>query len=114
MNATKPLEPWRLRDTQPQECLVLSEVAKAFGFSHEQMLSSSRQAPLAWARQVAMALVQELCGLTLAEVGRLFNRHLSTVAWAKVRVQESCEVSPDLDAQVTYLKQSIKTRYDVL
>ena len=47
--------------------------ATAFGVSLEQLLSTSRAAPVAWPRQVAMYLARELTDQTLPAIGRAFG-----------------------------------------
>ncbi len=44
-----------------------------FGISHEELLSSTRTARIAWPRQVAMYLARELTGASLPAIGRDFG-----------------------------------------
>jgi chromosomal replication initiator protein len=65
-----------VREIQEQTC-------EAFGVSIEQLLSSSRAAPVTWPRQVAMYLARELTDQTLPAIGRAFGgRNHTTVMHA--------------------------------
>jgi len=67
-----------------QEC-----ICAAFGVSRDELLSSSRAAPVAWPRQVAMYLARELTDQTLPAIGRAFGgRNHTTVLYACRRTAE--------------------------
>jgi chromosomal replication initiator protein len=71
-----------VRDIQQHTC-------EAFGLSMEDMLSTSRAAPVAWPRQVAMYLARELTDQTLPAIGRAFGgRNHTTVMHACRRTAE--------------------------
>ena len=71
-----------MREIQEQTC-------EAFGVSLEQLLSTSRAAPVAWPRQVAMYLARELTDQTLPAIGRAFGgRNHTTVMHACRRTAE--------------------------
>jgi chromosomal replication initiator protein len=73
---------WSVREIQEETC-------EAFGVSLEQLLSSSRSAPIAWPRQVAMYLARELTDQTLPAIGRAFGgRNHTTVMHACRRTAE--------------------------
>jgi len=68
---------------------IQEETCAAFGVSIEQLLSSSRAAPVAWPRQVAMYLARELTDQTLPAIGRAFGgRNHTTVLHACRRTAE--------------------------
>ena len=78
----KPARAHTVREIQEQTC-------EAFGVSLEQLLSSSRAAPVTWPRQVAMYLARELTDQTLPAIGRAFGgRNHTTVMHACRRTAE--------------------------
>jgi chromosomal replication initiator protein len=82
-----------LKEIQERTC-------EAFGVSMEELLSSSRAAPLAWPRQVAMYLSRELTDATLPAIGRAFGgRNHTTVLHAYRRTAE--RIANDRDAYET-------------
>jgi chromosomal replication initiator protein len=71
-----------VREIQEQTC-------EAFGITMDDLLSSSRAQPVAFARQVAMYLARELTDATLPAIGRAFgNRNHTTVMHACKRTAE--------------------------
>jgi chromosomal replication initiator protein len=71
-----------VREIQEQTCA-------AFGVTIEDLLSSSRAQPVAFARQVAMYLARELTDATLPAIGRAFgNRNHTTVMHACKRTAQ--------------------------
>ncbi len=71
-----------VREIQEQTC-------EAFGVTMDDLLSSSRSQPIAFARQVAMYLARELTDATLPAIGRAFgNRNHTTVMHACKRTAE--------------------------
>jgi chromosomal replication initiator protein len=65
-----------------------------FGISHDEMLSSTRSANIAWPRQVAMYLARELTGESLPAIGRHFGgRDHTTVlhAWRRTSARISSD-----------------------
>ena len=71
-----------VREIQEQTC-------EAFGISMDDLLSSTRTQPVAFARQVAMYLARELTDATLPAIGRAFgNRNHTTVMHACKRTAE--------------------------
>jgi chromosomal replication initiator protein len=76
---------------------IQEETCAAFGVSLEQLLSTSRAAPVAWPRQVAMYLARELTDQTLPAIGRAFGgRNHTTVLHACRRTAE--RMATDRDA----------------
>jgi chromosomal replication initiator protein len=79
-----------VQDIQQRTC-------EAFGVSMDQLLSTSRAAPVAWPRQVAMYLARELTEETLPAIGRAFGgRNHTTVLHACRRTAE--RIATDRDA----------------
>ncbi len=86
--------------TQPRRRSVediQQRTCEAFGVSMEQLLSTSRAAPVTWPRQVAMYLARELTEETLPAIGRAFGgRNHTTVLHACRRTAE--RMASDRDA----------------
>ena len=69
--------------------LIERVVAETFGIERAALRGRSRgRARVAFARQVAMYLAHIACGMSLTDVGRVFERDRTTVAYA-------CEVVED-------------------
>ena len=78
-----------VRDIQEHTC-------EAFGLSMDELLSTSRAAPVAWPRQVAMYLARELTDQTLPAIGRAFGgRNHTTVMHACRRTAERMASDPE-------------------
>jgi chromosomal replication initiator protein len=76
---------------------IQQRTCEAFGVSMDQLLSTSRAAPVAWPRQVAMYLARELTDQTLPAIGRAFGgRNHTTVMHACRRTAE--RIATDRDA----------------
>jgi Bacterial dnaA protein helix-turn-helix len=70
-------------------------VVSAFAVARIELWGETRGSPPAsLARQVAMYLAHVGCGLTLTEVGRLFDRDRTTVAHACGRIEDRREIVP--------------------
>jgi len=71
---------------------IIATVADRFLYTDVELLGRSRRQPLAHARQVAMYLCRELTDMSYPQIGRLFDRHHTTVIHA---VQERLADSTD-------------------
>ena len=97
----KPARAFTVREIQQQ-------TADAFGLSIEQLLSSSRAAPVAWPRQVAMYLARELTDQTLPAIGRAFGgRNHTTVMHACRRTAERIAEDPEACETVRRLTEQL-------
>jgi chromosomal replication initiator protein len=97
----KPARAHTVREIQEQ-------TAEAFGVSLEQLLSSSRAAPVAWPRQVAMYLARELTDQTLPAIGRAFGgRNHTTVMHACRRTAERIAADPEAFETVRRLTEQL-------
>ena len=78
-----------VRDIQQHTC-------EAFGVTMDELLSTSRAAPITWPRQVAMYLARELTDQTLPAIGRAFGgRNHTTVMHACRRTAERMASDPE-------------------
>lgn len=90
--------------------LVLGAVARAFGFSRAQIQARDRHERLAWARQVAVALLMELTPCTTARASQLIGRDHSTVHYARHRVADLIATDRHLAAEIQRLKAKIQAK----
>jgi len=66
----------------PSVASIQEAVCSVLGVSRPSMLSTSRAAPVAKARQIAMYLARELTDLSLAQIAREFDRDHTTILHA--------------------------------
>jgi chromosomal replication initiator protein len=79
---------------------IQERICQTFGVSMDELLSTSRAAPVAWPRQIAMYLSRELTDQTLPAIGRAFGgRNHTTVMHACRRTAE--RIATDRDAYDT-------------
>jgi chromosomal replication initiator protein len=79
---------------------IQERICETFGLSMDQLLSTSRAAPVAWPRQIAMYLSRELTDQTLPAIGRAFGgRNHTTVMHACRRTAE--RIATDREAYDT-------------
>ena len=109
---------WRLpsdsrkRNPALMQSIVFDEVAKASGFTILQLQSRDRHARIAWARQVALTLLHEFTGLSLAEVGRLVKRDHGTVIYAIKTVKNITGAYLGLSDEIGLIRVSIQARIE--
>jgi chromosomal replication initiator protein len=83
-------------------------ICESFGVSMDDLLSSSRAAPVTWPRQVAMYLARELTDQTLPAIGRAFGgRNHTTVMHACRRTAERMATDPDAYDTVRRLTEQL-------
>ncbi|MDP9294595.1 MAG: chromosomal replication initiator protein DnaA [Actinomycetota bacterium] len=88
---------------------IQQHTAGAFGVSLEALLSTSRAAPIAWPRQVAMYLTRELTDQTLPAIGRAFGgRTHTTVMHACRRAAARIAEDPEAYATVRRLTEELR------
>jgi hypothetical protein len=84
-------------------------VVSAFGVSREALYAPGRShAKVALARQVAMYLAHVICGLTLTQVGELFQRDRTTVAHG-CGVVEDLRDAPEMDRVLSILETALSS-----
>jgi len=80
----------------------------AFGVSREELLSTSRSAAIAWARQVAMYLARQHTGASLPAIGEGFGgRNHTTVMYACRKAGERLAADPAARALVHDLQRRL-------
>ena len=96
------------RPLTPRE--ILDSTAAVFGFSHDEIISPGRKAPLARARQIGMYLVREHTALSLPKIGELFGgRDHTTVIHAIEKVKGLLKSDQKVFEQVTALSQNLRS-----
>jgi hypothetical protein len=75
------------------------------------ILSGSRVKKTTLARQVAMYLCRELCGMGTVAVGEFFERDHTTVTHAEQRVQGLIDRADPVGVQIEILRARIRTTY---
>jgi len=79
---TKSILP-RTTDTSDADA-ILSAVCDVWHVTAKEMLGRTRRQPIAFARQVAMALTYEMTAMSLEDVGDYYGeRDHGTVIWAR-------------------------------
>ncbi len=88
--------------------VIIRTTAQAFGFSVEDVLSSSRRQPLVLCRQVAMYLCRELTDLSLPKIGAHFNRDHTTVLHSVDKVKRILRSDRAVFDRVNQLSQELR------
>jgi chromosomal replication initiator protein len=83
---------------------IIQRVAAAFGVTPKELLGPSRLRNVLLARQVAMYLVREVCGLSLPRTAAVFGRDHTTVLHACRKVEAAVETDAALGVRVRGLR----------
>ena len=94
------------KEINPKE--VVKEVARYYGVPYSKLLKKTRNRKIALARQVAMYLIRQVCGLPLAKIGEIFgiSDHTS-VLYAVRKVEKLKREDPRLREEVEFLKEKL-------
>jgi hypothetical protein len=93
---------------------IESAVAAVFEVGIEELRAPTRgSARAAFARQVAMYLAHVGCGVSLTEVGHLFERDRTTVAHACSLIEDKRD-DPDFDHRLDHLERAVSSLIDAL
>ena len=93
---------------------IESAVAAVFEVAVEDLRGRTRgSARTAFARQVAMYLAHVGCGVSLTEVGHLFERDRTTVSHACGLVEDRRD-DPDFDYRLNHLERAVSCLLDAL
>jgi chromosomal replication initiator protein len=87
---------------------IIRTTAQTFGFSVEDVLSSSRRQPLVLCRQIAMYLCRELTDLSLPKIGQHFNRDHTTVLHSVEKVKRILRSDRAVFDRVNQLTQELR------
>ncbi len=92
---------------------VQDAACSAFGITREELVSPSKQARLAWPRQLAMYLAREHTGESLPAIGQRFGgRGHTTVLHACRRTRQKVASDPEASALVDELSTRLLGRQD--
>jgi chromosomal replication initiator protein len=90
---------------------IQRRVAQHFGVSLEELLAATRQARVAWPRQVAIHLSRELAGASLHTLGNAFGgRSHTTILHACKRVSERLAIDSEAAAEVQKLALAVRSK----
>ena len=102
-----------LSDHQPIPMTVeriITEVARTYGVTSEDIRSSKRSSNISTARQVAMHIVREITQMSMSTIGEEFgNRDHSTVVYAIQQVQKNMEKDTRFKETVEDIIKNIRT-----
>jgi chromosomal replication initiator protein len=87
---------------------IIRTTAHAYGFSVEDVLSSSRRQPLVLCRQISMYLCRELTDLSLPKIGDHFNRDHTTVLHSVEKVKRILRSDRAVFDRVNQLTQELR------
>lgn len=88
--------------------MIIRTTAQAYGFSVEDVLSSSRRQPLVLCRQISMYLCRELTDLSLPKIGEHFNRDHTTVLHSVEKVKRILRSDRAVFDRVNQLTQELR------
>ena len=91
------------KKTSPES--VIDAVSTVSGYKTEELKGPNRDAALCQWRHLGMYVARQK-GFTLVEVGKLFNRHFSTVIMAEKKVGEhKNDITNHLESVDDYIKR---------
>jgi len=83
----------QLVDSQDNGKRVLQKVASFYNISVEKLCGRSRKKEFAFPRHVAMYLLKKKCGVSLSQIGKVFERDHTSVVYAVAKIQEKVETN---------------------
>ncbi|MBQ7999598.1 MAG: chromosomal replication initiator protein DnaA [Ruminococcus sp.] len=99
-------------DSTPEQTVtkIIDEVARTFGVSSEDIRSKkSRQASINNPRHIAIYIIREITGLSMAEIGKIFgNLHHSTIVYTTKQVDKRMQTEPALRETVEDIMKNIR------
>ena len=96
-----------LREVSPSERAVLRVVSEYFGVEVNDLKNRSHAREVVLRRQVAMFLLQEVCGEGISEIGRCFKVHHTTALHSVRVIAAKCEVNSELRNIILTLKSAL-------
>ena len=94
-----------LRKPRPSMADIVAVTARHADMRVEAIMGRSRTAPIAHARQVAMALCMELAGAPSTQVARHFGRDHTTVLYAVEAVK--ARMTPELEEAMAAIRAEV-------
>jgi len=83
-------------------------VAKHYNLDIKDFKSKKRSNAIAWPRQIAMYLANELTDMSLPDIGREFERDHATVVHARDKVKKELNESPFFSAEMNQIINEVK------
>lgn len=90
-------------EPRPSIVTIIVAVARFYGETPEAILGRARHQPLAFRRQIAMALARRLTQRSFPVIGAMFHRYHSTVLDACRRVAAREHAYPPLAADIAFI-----------
>lgn len=97
-------------DNQPIPVImdkIISEVARTYGTTAENILSKKRDESTAKARQISMYIIREITSESLDNIGKKFGKDHSTVSYSIEQCQKAIETNPSTRATVNSIINNI-------
>ena len=86
---------------------IISEVAKYFNVSEDEILGSGRMKTIANARQVAIYLVRELTKDSFPSIGQIINKKHSTIIYSYEQMQKQLKIDKTLGIAIEEIKKGL-------
>ncbi len=88
-------------ERQPTPSDIIRFIAHHYGIRVADLKGRSNRRSIALPRQVAMYLIRSLLSLSFPEIGKLFDKHHSTVIYAVDSIQNLRQSNPDFESTLT-------------
>lgn len=98
-----------LRSVKDLTAIVINAVVEHYGISADQIYSRQRTVQIAWARQVAVALVSEFTGEMESSVAGHFRLDHTTVGHSLRKVARIIACQPRVAAEISTIRAAIET-----
>lgn len=90
---------------------IIEEVARTYGITSADIISSKRNAKISTGRQVAAYVVREITQMPLASIGEVFGgRDHSTMVYAIQQIEEKIKVNQQIKSTVDDIIKNIRDR----
>ena len=87
---------------------IIKAVAEAFNISSSDIRGRKRTKNIAWPRQIAMYIINQLCEYSMNEIGNEFGKDHTTVIYAIQKVEDSIKSNPMLEPVIQKIEASVK------
>ena len=97
----------------PPADVVIAQVCAYYDIAAQALVSKRRDKKVTQARQAAIYLLRELAQITLRDIGLLMgNRDHTTIRYAYIKVMQSKDIDPSLEAQLDSIKNNVSAKLD--
>ena len=109
--AEHTLQDFFATDVEIKPTDIITQVAKYFYITFDDIVGRSRTKKIALARQIAMYLVRELTSMSLNDIGQVFGgKDHTTVMHAYTRISDEMQEKQEIYNYVTELTLQLKQR----